>query len=171
MGARSASRPRSASLCLTLVACVGCSDIDKCLKTESNDICLGDEVVCRHGAGLLAEFDSANPDGPCAVSITVAEYTHMSRFKSAGYSKGGARLRRLPISFAHDSRSHRSDSVRPEVVKKVDEIDEYMLIINMNEFDNNFVFDQFGPCFIGASLSAPNKKYTLPTLIEQHILD
>ena len=95
------------------------SEIEIAVKASTKPLKVGDTVVCRHGTGTLVEY-SEDEQQPCAVQIRVgAEYTHTSKFKESGKDKGGARLRRVPITFGHSGRDTRYDAVSADVVQKV----------------------------------------------------
>jgi len=91
--------------------------IDDAIIKRNVPLAVGDDVVCRHGAGKLVRFTSL--DQPCAVTITVGEYSNTSEFVTAGRGLGGGQVRRTPISFAHDPRAKRSDVTNAAVVRKV----------------------------------------------------
>ena len=100
-------------------------EVDRLMKANEKQLQVGDEVLCRHGRGTLAEIDSDydNEDGsfgkPCAVEIAISGHRQVSKFARTGKGKGGARLQRVPISFAHGSRSLRKDATSAEVKKQV----------------------------------------------------
>jgi hypothetical protein len=91
--------------------------IDAAILKKAMPLAVGDDVVCRHGVGQLIKF--TGPDQPCAVTIGVGEFKHTSEFSTAGRGPSGRRLRRTPISFAHDRRSRRSDVLDAALVEKV----------------------------------------------------
>ena len=99
--------------------------IDAAIEANKKRLQVGDDVVCRHGAGKLVEYDSAydsssdGEEGTCAVAIVVSGHTHVAQFRNSGKGKGGARLRRIPISLAHGPRRSRKDAVPADVYEKV----------------------------------------------------
>ena len=104
--------------------------IDAAIKANKKRLQVGDDVVCRHGAGKLVQYDSAydsssdDEEGPCAVEMIVSGQKHVAQFKNSGKSKGGARLRRVPISLAHRPRRSRKDAVPADVHENVFEFFE-----------------------------------------------
>lgn len=103
-------------------------EIDMKIEASKKRLEVGDEVLCRHGKGALVEVDSDydNEDEdcahPCAVEIEVDGHKQVSKFKRSGRGKGGARLHRIPISFAHGPRKVREDATSANVKKKVSAI-------------------------------------------------
>ena len=100
-------------------------EIDTKIEASKKRLEVGDEVLCRHGKGALVEVDSDydNEDEdcahPCAVEIEVDGHKQVSKFKRSGRGKGGARLHRIPISFAHGPRKVREDATSANVKQKV----------------------------------------------------
>ena len=74
----------------------------------------GPVTVEPRGAGTLRP--RAPNDGPVAVELAHGEVT----FTSAGKKKGGARLRRFPVSFAPPRRQTRSDATSADVRSDVE---------------------------------------------------
>ena len=101
------------------------AEVDRLIKASEKQLQVGDEVLCRHGKGTLVEVDSdydsedGSCDKPCAVEIEISGHRQVSKFKRTGKGKGGARLQRVPISFAHGSRKLREDATSAEVEKQV----------------------------------------------------
>ena len=83
--------------------------VAKQILLQAAPLAVGDEVVCTHGTGILVDFISL--DHPCSVKFTHGPHQHTSKFESARKAKGGGRVQRVPVSFAHDGRSTRKDSI------------------------------------------------------------
>lgn len=100
-------------------------ELDKKIEANKKRLEIGEEVLCRHGKGVLVEVDSNYEDEdedcahPCAVEIEVDGHKQISKFKRSGRGKGGARLHRIPISFAHGPRKVREDATSANVKQKV----------------------------------------------------
>ena len=112
--------------CKSLLDSIALRDeIDTKIEASKKRLEVGDEVLCRHGKGALVEVDSDydNEDEdsahPCAVEIEVDGHKQISKFKRSGRGKGGARLHRIPISFAHGPRKIREDATSANVKQKV----------------------------------------------------
>ena len=101
------------------------AEIGRQIKANKKRLQVGDEVLCRHGKGKVVELDSdyesedENTAHPCTVELNIDGNTFISKFSRTGSGKGGARLHRVPISFAHGSRSTREDATSAEVEQLV----------------------------------------------------
>jgi len=107
LGVRRASKPFTEAIQQRAI-------IDKAIAHRTAPLAVGDAVVCRHGQGILVELEAG---GSCAVKIVVGEYSHISRFATAG--KQGARLHAPPLSFFSAPRAKRSDGLSADVLNKV----------------------------------------------------
>lgn len=81
----------------------------------SGEIKPGEKVITRCGAGILRSAAST-AGGPITVELENGEVS----FTSSGKDKGGARLRRFPVSFAPPQRQTRSDATSPDVRRDVE---------------------------------------------------
>jgi hypothetical protein len=104
------------------------AEITAAIEANKKRLQVGDDVVCRHGRGKLVEVeydsgyesdDICSEPGACAVEITVSGHKHVSRFRTGGKGKGGARLQHVPISLAHGARGQRKDAVSEDVEEAV----------------------------------------------------
>ena len=100
------------------------TEINKQIQIKDTPLRIGDTVLCRHGQGTLIDYtpeckETNRADGACCVRITHKGYSFDQKFPSSTKGNGGARLQRLPISFAHDERLRRVDAVNDELLKKV----------------------------------------------------
>ena len=77
----------------------------------------GDAVLCWHGEGILTGYTDL--ESACSIKITHGDHVHTSEFTNAGNDKGGGRIQRVPIDFAHDPRAERSDALCAVVKEKV----------------------------------------------------
>ena len=76
--------------------------IDKEIRLKASPLVVGDEVMCRHGTGILVDFTLLGH--PCSVQFTHGPHQHTSKFESARKEKGRGRLQHIPVSFARDGR-------------------------------------------------------------------
>ena len=76
---------------------------------------VGDEVVCKDGAGTVVWRDGA------FIMIRVDIDGHVQDFKynDCGYKPGGGRVRFRPMLFTHGQRKKRKDTVSKDVVDKI----------------------------------------------------
>ena len=79
--------------------------IDVAAVGRDKPLVVGDAVLCRHGQGILTGYTDL--ESACSIKITHGDHVHTSEFTNAGSDKGGGRIQRVPIDFAHDPRAER----------------------------------------------------------------
>ena len=101
------------------------ADIERQIKANKKRLQVGDDVLCRHGKGKVIELDSDYESEdeatahPCSVELVVDGHKFVLKFSRTGAGRGGARLHRIPVSFAHGSRATRKDATTAEVEQMV----------------------------------------------------